>query len=163
MLALEEEIGTSIEITGIYWHRGSMGSSSGEFGDFQINMGYCAGDSLVTSFDENWLPGTRVQVFQREAVLLEVLPEDWFGFRLDSSFVYEGSGDLLLEVRWDGGNGSIQTYLCNPGDTPLCLKASTSDSPSGYPTATRCQFMLEGVLMLQPATFGSIKVMLGKR
>jgi len=149
VVALEEEIGAPIEITGIYWHRGLAGGSGSEFGDFNIYMGYCIGDSLETSFDQNWLAGSRTQVFHRETVLLEAFPEEWFGFRLDSSFVYNGSGNLLIEVRWTGGSGSMSTYLNNPGHPSLCLKASTSDSPSGYLTATRCQFRLEGIIPLE--------------
>jgi len=148
VVALEEEIGTPIEITAIYWHRGLSGGSRVEFDDFHIYMGYCIGDSLETSFEENWLTGSRVHVFHREAVILEAFPEEWFGFRLDSSFVYDGSGDLLLEVRWTGGIGSMSTYLDDQEHPSLCLKASTSDSPSGYLSPTRCQFRLEGVVPL---------------
>jgi len=147
VVALEEEIGTAIEITGIYWHRGPMGSSSGEFGDFNIFMGQCIIDSLDTVFDENWLPYSMMQVFSRETVLLDVDAEEWFGFRLDSTYFYDGKYDLLIEVSWVGGSGSMQTYLSDTGDPPLCLKSSTSDSPSGYMAAPRCQFMLEGVLL----------------
>ena len=60
MVALEEEIGTPIEITAIYWHRGLPGGSRVEFDDFHIYIGYCIGDSLETSFEENWLAGSRV-------------------------------------------------------------------------------------------------------
>ena len=150
MVALEEEIGTPIEITGIYWYRGLTGGSSVEFDDFHVYMGYCAGDSLQTSFEENWLAGSRIHVFQREMVLLEVFPAEWFGFQLDSSFTYDGSGDLLFEVRWTGGRGSLQTFIDNQDPPYLCLKASTSTSSSGYITATRCQFMLEGTIPADP-------------
>lgn len=146
MVALEEEIGTPIEITGIYWHRGATGTHSGEFGDFRIYMGQCIVDSLDRTFEENWLPYTRMQVFSRETVLLEVDVDEWFGFCLDSTFFYDGTYDLLVEVSWIGGSGSIYCYQSETDGRSLCLKGGTATSQTGYFTPMRSQFMLEGVL-----------------
>ena len=69
-------------------------------------MGQCRADTLVTTFEDNWLPYTRMQVFSRETVILDVADEEWFGFRLDSTFFYTGTYDLLIEVSWLGGSES---------------------------------------------------------
>ena len=147
MVALEEEIGTPIEITGIYFHRGAVGSRQGEFGEFRILMGRCITDSLDVIFDENWLPYTMMEVFSRETVLLDVGAEEWFGFRFDSAFFYDGTYDLLVEVSWIGGSGSLYTYQEEVGEKPLCLQASSALSTTGYWSPVRSQFALEGTLM----------------
>jgi hypothetical protein len=146
VVAAEEELGTAMEISGIYFHRGDIGSRNGEFGDFRIYMGLCDTDSLGETFEENWLGHTMTEVFSRETVLLDVGAEEWFGFRFDSTYFYAGRHDLLIEVSWVGGSGSIYTYQTETEGRQLCLQAGSALSTTGYWSPFRCQFSLEGTL-----------------
>jgi hypothetical protein len=146
VVALEDEIGTALEITGLYFHRGAIGARTGEFGDFRILMGLCNADSLGEAFDGNWLGNTMTEVFSRETVRLDVGAGEWFGFRFDSPYFYGGSHDLLVEISWTDGSGSIYNFHEETGSGHLCLQAGSSSSATGYWRPTRSQFALEGTL-----------------
>jgi hypothetical protein len=146
VVALEGELGTAVEITGIYFHRGEAGSRSGDFGDFRISMGLCDGDSLTETFENNWMGSTMTEVFSRETVILDVGAGEWFGFRFDTPYFYGGTHDLLVEISWTGGSGSIYNYQEQVGEGRLCLQAGSAQSSTGYWSPRRCQFALEGTL-----------------
>ena len=160
-MVLDEEIGTALEIETIYWHHTATGDTTATFYDFNLYLAYCPDDVLSTTFADNYVPGTKTLVIHRDELVMQVYGGDWFSLELDSPFWYDGVRNLILEVTWSGGSGSIHNYLFNTPYTPCRLKAPTPDGPTGFLSSMRCQFMLEGTLMLQPATFGSIKVMLG--
>ena len=161
MVARDEEIGTALEIETIHWHHTATGDSSATFEDFNIYLAYCPDDVLSTVFEDNYVPNSKTLVFHRDDLTVAVYGSEWFALDLDAPFWYDGEGNLILEVTWAGGSGSIHNYLFNTPMTPCCLKAPTPDGPTGFLSSMRCQFMLEGTLMLAPATFGSIKVLLG--
>lgn len=161
MIATDEEIGTALEIETIHWHHTATGDTTATFEDFNIYLAYCPNEVLGTVFEDNYTPGSKTLVYHRDNLEMEVYGSEWFPLELDSPFWYDGQNNLILEVTWAGGAGSIHNYLFNTPYSPCRLKAPTPDGPTGFLSSMRCQFMLEGTLMLRPATFGSIKVMLG--
>lgn len=161
MIAKADEIGDAIEVTSIGWHRASGGTPTAAFNKFRIYMGYCPNDVLGTNFLDNYIEGTRTEVHYSNSITVAEGTEEWFYIDLDTPFWYDGTQNLILEVVWDSGSGSVHNYFFNTEGMPMRLKSAEPDAETGFLSSLRCQFMLLGTEQLENGTFASIKVLLG--
>ena len=161
MVATADEVGNAIEVTSIGWHRGTGGTTTSSFNNFNIYMGYCPEEMLTTNFMDNYVAGTRILVHHSDNIIVAEGTDDWFYIDLDTPFWYNGEESLILEVTWDSGSGSVHNYLFDNPGIPMRLKSAIPDGQTGFLSSIRCQFMLEGNMELESGTFASIKVLLG--
>ena len=162
MIAQADEIGDAIEISSIGWHRGPGGTATASFNNFNIYLGYCPEDMLGTNFMDNYIEGSRVLVKHSGNITVAQGTDEWFTIDLDTPFFYNGEGNLILEVEWDSGSGSVHNYFFDTAGYPMRLKATESGAKTGDLSSLRCQFMLIGTSALESSTFGAIKVILGQ-
>ena len=161
MVATADEIGDAIEVTSLGWHRGTGGTPTASFNNFNIYMGYCSDGMLGTNFMANYIENTRTLVHHSGSITVAEGTDEWFTIELDSPFWYNGEQNLILEVVWDGGSGSVHNYFFNTEETPVRLKSAEPDAETGFLSSMRCQFMLIGSQQLESGTFASVKVLLG--
>lgn len=161
MVATAEEIGTAVEITSIGWHRGTGGTPTASFGNLNIYLGYCPNETLGTSFLENYVQNSRTLVHHSDDITVAEGTDDWFYIDLDTPFWYNGTGNLIMEITWDNGSGSVQNYHFDTPMTPTRLKSADPLGETGFLSSVRCQFMLEGSQELSPGSFGRVKIIMG--
>ncbi len=143
-------------VDALSWHRTSAGSSSASFSNFEIYLGYGATDELGTTFEDNYIAGTKVLVYENAYVTLSADPEEWVTLQLDTPFDYNGTDNLIMEINWAGGSGTFYTYKWQTG-TNRCLTTSNPSLPTGSLTTQMCQFRLDLPLALESMTFAAIK------
>jgi|WetSurMetagenome_2_1015567.scaffolds.fasta_scaffold01784_7 hypothetical protein len=150
-------------IESIAWQRtdDGEGDSVAVFPDFHLYMGLCDSDQLGTEFEENYIPGSRVLVFDASPLTAQGDPGGWFEIQLETPFWYDGSSNLIVELDWEGATGSFHTYRWNTPGVPRSLKAPTPDGPTGFLSSEMSELMLDGAFGLTGCTFGRIKVLLG--
>ncbi len=162
MVARADEIGSAMEIESLSWQRGTTGNtSSSDYGNFRIYLGYCSEEVLGTTFMDNYVANSRTLVHQSDTESISVEEGEWFTIELDSHFWFNGVDNLIMEVVWDSGTGDPSIYGFNTPMAPVSLKSPSSTGETGFLSSFRCQFMLNGTMMLEAGTFGSIKVILG--
>lgn len=161
MIANADEIGDAIEITSIGWHRGTGGTPTASFNNFNIYLGYCPEDMLGTNFMDNYTEGSRTLVKHSGSIIVAEGTDDWFTIDLDTPFWYNGEGSLILEVVWSSGSGSVHNYFFDAPGSPMRLKSAEPEAATGFLSSMRCQFMLNGSQALENGTFASVKVLLG--
>lgn len=88
--------------------------------------------------------------------------DEWFVIDLDTPFAYNGQDNLILEVVWESGSGSVHNFFFDTPGTPMRLKSAEPEAATGFLSSSRCQFMLLSTQQLETSTFGSIKVILGE-
>jgi len=150
-----------MEIVSLSWHRGTGGTPTASFTDFNIYLGYCPDDILGTEFDANYIEGSRTLVHHSDNITVAEGTDEWFTIDLDSPYWYDGSGNLIMEITWGSGSGSVRNYQFDTPMTPVLLKSPVPDGEVGFLSSIRCQFMLEGIQQLETGTFAGIKVLLG--
>ena len=121
-------------------------------------MGHGARDELGTTFDDNYISGTKTLVYTTPSITISAAAEEWATIELDTPFDYNGTDNLIMEIQWSGGSGTFYTYKWETG-TDRCVKASNPGLPTGAVSTQMCQFRIELPLALQNSTFGSIKGM----
>lgn len=153
---LSEEIGTSLLIDQLSWNGTETGTAS--YCDVEIHMGLCSDDFLGTSFESNYLPGTRTLVFQADSLTLEAESGEWFTVDLQIPFFFDCTENLLIEVFHNPGEGTISSWNWEAGPG-RALFSWVPDATSGGLLSTVPYMMLSGSLSLDPGTFGSIKAL----
>jgi len=160
LVVLDEEIGDAMAIETISWQRGPSGSAVASFNGFQIFMGISEADMLGTTFDDNYIPGTRTLVYETNLLELNVGPDEWFDFTLDTPFWYNGEDNLIIEVVWQSGENTLWAYVWNTtGQTPRSVEAATAGASQGFLSQKLSELRLDGILGLTQETFGGIKAL----
>jgi hypothetical protein len=117
------------------WFSAETGTS-GKFYKFRIYLCHTNRFDLAPPFAGNYDGRTPALVYAADPVTVDMSKRDWFGFDVNPSFAYNGSDNLLVEVRWEGDDdkgGSVFT-----ADVPhqhRCLFAALrqSGNVNGYP------------------------------
>jgi hypothetical protein len=154
-------MGGAFTINTINLKRHSSGSTSAgtNYADFSIWAGLTDADVLSTSFEENFLPGTRTLLFSRDSLYLEAEPNAWIPFELDTPYWYGGSHNLIVEILWsDGeeiGTECVYTWQWNTG-TMRCASGPFGAS-SGSQTSVIPLLQFEGEQALNGSTFAEVK------
>ena len=160
---LDEEINNAMEISQISCQRYSPGETvEGTFYNYEIYLGLTNTDMLSSTYEDNWLPGTRQLVFHRDTMPISNSPEDWVNFVLDTPFWYNGSDNLIVEVMWssaDTDDSCMYTWHWNSGT----IRSITGEysNPTGTMGSLVIMFKFEGDMGQTEATFGQIKSLLG--
>ena len=150
-------MGDAIEIESFSWKRCPSPDDHGTFNDMAIYMGLCDSDQLGTTFDNNYIPGTRVLVMSSPSYTTETVGvNEWFTFVFDTPYWYNGQDNLLIEIEWSSGVGSLYTWNWNGGTNRsmygLYGAATTSAQDPNVPN-----LRLNGTLSLSNSTFARIK------
>jgi hypothetical protein len=157
----DDEIGGAFDIQTLSLKRHSSGSTSAPtwLYDFQIYAGLTDQETLGSTFDTNFIPGTRTLVFSRDSLFIEVEPNAWIDIVLDDSFWYEGDHNLVLEILWSAGEETgtecAYTWHWNTGQM-RCLSGYYNAS-SGSLTSVIPHMVLTGTTGLDQSTFAAIK------
>lgn len=155
---LNDQVSSAIQVQSISWKRSPIGEPAGTYFDFKIYMGYSNLDQLGMTFLDNYIPGTRTLVFSSSPYIVNVGANEWFTTTLNTPFWYSPAiGNLLIEVEWSSESfGSVYLWHYNAGTNRAIVGAY--GSPTAYTTeSTLPHIMLNGVLDLEPDSFGSIK------
>ena len=159
MVALDEEMGGAMDIASIACQRSTPGNPAvGEYYDFSIWMGLCDADMLSSTFDDNYIPGTMIQVFHRDTLTLSPSPGEWQGFDLDTTFWYNGQDNLIVEFQWSGGDTEddcLYSWHWNTG-TIRSISALYGSS-TGTMSSLVVMLRFTGVLALEQTTFAGVK------
>ena len=147
-------------IESVSWKKTASGTPSATLDDFRIYMGYCTGDELGAVFDDNYVPGTKTLVFHDDPFVLSGNPDQWMEIALDTSFGWDGTDNLLIDVEWSDGSGTVYVYHWDSG-SGRSLSADYG-SPEGFVQNIVSHLQLTGTEMaIEQHTFGGLKAFLG--
>jgi len=103
---------------------GSFSSSHpGNYTNFEVRMALTTATALTSNFATNLGP-TPITVMNRPAFHWAWAPDKWVDFGLDSKFSYDGSSNLVIEIRYTGGSSAS-------------LPKRAENPPGGYRAYTR--------------------------
>ena len=126
-----QQIGTGGEIKRISFLR-TPDMNVGIFHNLSILLAHTQLDELTTTFANNY-EGFLVEVFSVDSYETTSPDNDlWIHFELNGDFVYDGSRNLLVELRWQGDNGNT-VYLESTYEAGAQIKVFSWDitSPTG--------------------------------
>jgi hypothetical protein len=161
VVALASEMPGAMNIETIAWQRGTGGSASGTYNSFKLYMGLCASDELGAAFDDNYIPGSRILVYETPSQTMSADPDQWMTIALDTPYWYNGTDNLILELEWTGGVNMFYTYWWETG-TNRSVIAESASAPSGTIGTSMSELQGTGSLGLDAVTFGEVKFLLGQ-
>jgi hypothetical protein len=162
VVVLSEEIGESLIIGSITFARfDSGGPGSITPYNFEVCLGLTDLDTLGTFFNDNYIPGSKFVVMERDSILISALPDQDILLELDTPYSYSQGHNLLIEIRWNGC--SKQGDLIYSWNWPTAARRSmvgTYSSPAGtvYKYSVPWLF-LAAPAVLQSTTWGGIKAL----
>lgn len=129
----------------------------------EIHLGLCTSDELCTDFASNYIPGTKVLVYQADYLELEPEAGEWMPIPLQIPFQYDCEENLLIEIIHDSGCvGHINSWSWDAGPNRAIKNETSNPDLPGSPTNNLPVMMLSEVFSLEGVTFGAIKVILGR-
>jgi len=159
VVVLDEEMGNAMTVESIACKRYSPGNPAvGLFIDFEICMGLTGNDILGPVFDDNYIPGSRTTVFERDSISLSPDPDDWQVFELDTPYWYNGEDNLLIEFLWSEGETEdecLYSWHWNTGT--IRSLAGEYEDVSGTMSSLVVMLRFEGSLGFVQTTHGAIK------
>jgi len=155
VVVLDDEIGSAIEITSLSWNPSDT-THAVTFDELTIYIGRCNTDELGTDFEANYLPGSKILVYNDTNLSFEA-GTGWFSIDLDTPYFYDGTQNLIIDVEWPDGSGEIYTYNWYTGANRALSGAY--GAPSGNLEQTLSHLLLNGTLALNQSTFGRIKTL----
>jgi hypothetical protein len=157
VVVLASELGSAIRIDELSFQRAVGGEPVATFNDFKMYMGLGAGDQLTTDYMANYISGTRTQVLAASPYSNGAAnPNDWFDVVLDSPYWYNGQDNLIIEVEWSSGAGSLYNWQWN-GGSDRCVIGAYGASTGSSTESLVPHLILNGTLSLESSTFGAIK------
>lgn len=158
VVVLESDINSAILIESISWIRAVGGEPHAFFEDMAIYMGSTEIDELTLVYEDNYTPGTRTLVLDAPpSYAVEALnPNDWFTITLDTPYWYDGVNNLIIEIEWSSGLGSLYTWHWDSG-SPRKVIGAYGASSGDYVDSTVPNIKLNGTLSLEDSTWSSIK------
>jgi len=126
--------------------------ATGRYYNFRILFCETNVDGLSTSFEENYSGGTPFEALACDT--LTILWADsspgWNGFDLDTPWIYDGSGNLIVEFQYMGSSGTTvnaRAGYVTPADR--CLDGGYPSCPTGelmsFLTCMRIHFTPTGI------------------
>jgi len=106
-------------------HGNFRSSHPGNYKTFQVRMALTSATALTNNFANNLGPSP-VTVMNRPAFNWAWVPDKWVDFGLDSKFGYDGSSNLVIEIRYTGGSSSSLPKRAEspPGGYRVCTKGT---------------------------------------
>jgi fibronectin type 3 domain-containing protein len=119
----------------------SYNQISGTYYGAKIYFCHTTRATLSTNFNDNYSGNTPVQVLSRAAMALSWTENLWNQIGFDSAFNYNGTDNLIIEIRWTSASGAIITGVTTPvaGKTLM----STVNATSGLLQSYRSVFQLQ--------------------
>lgn len=144
----------------ISWQRGgSFGSATGTYNNFKLYMGVAAGSELTDTFENNYMAGTRVQVYATPSQSMHAEADGWMTITLDTPYEYDGTGNIILELEWAGGSNMFFTYMWQTGANRGLMNKSNIGNPTGTLSTKMSELMFQPALTLEVTTFAGIKAL----
>jgi hypothetical protein len=160
VIALSSEMSGAMNIGRIGWQRGgSSGSSTGYYNNFKLYLGLASESELTDTFADNYIPGSRVLVYETPTQVMSADPDEWMTIVLDTPFWYNGTDNLIFELEWAGGSNMFFTYLWDTGSSRGLMNKSSISSPVGTLSTIMSQLMFDGSMDLEQHTFAEIKTL----
>ncbi|NOQ22377.1 MAG: hypothetical protein GQ565_06985 [Candidatus Aegiribacteria sp.] len=157
VVVLASEMGNAINIDSFSWKRHVTGASQGTFNDMKIYMGLCSSAELGSTFDDNYISGTRTLVMSASPYTSQSAgPNEWFEFVFDTPYWYNGQDNLLIGIEWSTGSGSVYAWNWN-GGTNRCIYGLYGASTALSQNSNVPNLRLNGTLSLTNSTFARIK------
>jgi len=158
VVVLADEINSDITIESFSWIRAVGGDPVGIFEDMKIHMGVTENNELTVVYEDNYTPGTRVLVFDGapSCMLQADNTNDWFDITLDTPYWYDGQNNLVIEIEWKSGEGSLYTWHWD-SDTSRRVIGAYGASSGDYVDYDVPNLRLNGTLSLENSTWGRIK------
>jgi hypothetical protein len=155
---MAEEMTGPMEITQVSWQRGgSAGSPTGTYNNFKLYMAHSTLDELTNTYADNYIPGTRVLVYQTASQVMSAGADEWMTITLDTPFQFNGSDNLVVELEWVGGASMFYTYMWGTGAYRGLMNKNDVTAPTGTLSQNMSELMFDGPLALDQTTFGAIK------
>jgi hypothetical protein len=165
VVVLDEEIGIDLNIWEIGWQVHPAAQPSAEFAGFKVYLGYCDSDQLGAVFDDNYVPGSKVLVYDSASQVCSGSPGEWFSIELQTPFSYvQSMGNLIVETQWEApvDHQSFYTWAWDTGTIRAVANtaAGAPSAPSGSLSSAMSSLMITGQGMtLEQSTFGAVKVL----
>ena len=157
VVVLASEMGDAVNIESFSWKRSPSPDDHGTFNDMAIYMGLCDSDQLGSTFDDNYIAGTRTLVMSSPSYTTETVEvNEWFTFAFNTPYWYNGQDNLLIEIEWSTGAGSLYTWHWNAG-TSRSMYAHYGGSTALVQQSIAPNLRLDGTLSLSNSTFARIK------
>lgn len=110
-------------------------SGTGIFNNFAIYMIEVSRTELVSNFKKNYEGGSPEIVFYTPSLTYEATLDSWFDFDLSSSFSYDSTNNLLIEVIWDlNDNQVIRNWGFESSGVYRSTGSQFDDSEDGLPS-----------------------------
>lgn len=164
VVVLDDEIGSDFNIESIGWQAHPAGDDAAEFVTFNIYMGLCASDQLGSTFDANYITGTRTLVYQSSSEVMSATPGNWASIPLDTDYQYDSqAGNLIIEVTWESCADFKSFYIHSWDAGTIRAVGYTQVGAPAHPTGSLSsslpRLMLTGTAQgaLETMTFGAVK------
>lgn len=157
VVVLADEIGEAIEIESLSWKRFPSPDDQANFSNLAIHLGLCESDELVSTYDDNYIEGTKTLVLSAASYSTPVVGvNEWFEVVFDTPYWYNGEDNLIIEIEWSDGIGSV--YVWNwEGVGTRCVHGLYGQSSGPSLTSKVPHLLINGTLALVNSTFGYIK------
>ena len=169
VVVFDEEIGSDFDVTEIGWQIHPTAATPAEFSGMKVYMGLCADESLGSTFEDNYIAGTRTLVYQNSLEVLSGAAGDWATVTLDDTFQYNSDeGNLVIEVTWDScvNHKSLYVYSWDTGAIRAVgnTQAGAPSNPTGSLSSAMPRIILTGNAAgnLTSMTFGAVKNVCGQ-
>ncbi|MCK5064233.1 MAG: hypothetical protein KAQ97_03050 [Candidatus Fermentibacteraceae bacterium] len=164
VVVLDEEIGSDFNIDSIAWQRHPAGDNSAEFETVKIYMGLCSEDQLGSTFDDNYIEGTRTLIYESSSLVMSGNPDEWVPISLDTNYQYDSSeGNLIIEVTWESCVDLNSFYIRSWDAGTIRAVGYTQAGAPSYPTGSLSSSLprmtITGTAQgaLGTLTFGAVK------
>ncbi len=105
-----EQVGAEGKITRISLKKLNL-DDSGNFYNFRISLAHSDLTNLTTTFVNNY-NGYLIEVFSTDHLVISSSTDDpWIHFDLNNNFTYDLAHNLLVDIKWKGGDANIPTYV----------------------------------------------------
>jgi hypothetical protein len=158
VVVYDEEVGSAMTIESIAYQRSDFGDSiaTASLEHFEIYMGLSEEDVLDTQFDANYIEDSKYLVYSSDPQAISAGKNEWIQFDLDTPFWYNGTDNLIIEIMWSWGVEGDHLLTWGWDDFGRSLFGYYG-SPVGTYEDRVPYMILNGTMVLEPATFGSIK------
>ncbi len=164
VVVLDEEIGSDFEINSLAWQKHPAGDISAEFATLNIYMGLCSEDQLGSTFDDNYISGTRTLVYGSSSQVMSGSPDEWVPILLDTDYQYDSSeGNLIIEVTWvscvDQKSFYIRSWDAGAIRAVGYTQTGAPTHPTGSLSSALPRLTITGTAQgaLETMTFGAVK------
>ncbi len=125
-----EQVGAEGIIKTIAFNNSWDITDTGTYDNFQVKMAHTSLDALTATFANNY-NGYLIEVFPTQNITVDFPGGDsWFELDLNDNFTYDSSHNLLIDIVWNGDNGT-NIYIDTTNGIPGGLLYNTAGAGTG--------------------------------